>query len=90
MDTQMPETSEPSDSQKKRIGEQASGSRKKAKAHRTPPHTSLTTDDVEIVATTIEYRLSELWENVEKHRDSIFEQVQEVKTVLEQLKIRVE
>jgi hypothetical protein len=75
MDTQMPETYEPLDSQRKRTGEQASGSRKKAKAHRTPPHTSLTTDDVELVATTVEDRLSEVWENVEKNRDSIMEQV---------------
>jgi hypothetical protein len=88
VDTHMPETSEPSDSQKKRTGEKESGSRKKVKAHRTPPHTSLTTDDVELVATTIEDRLSEAWENVEKHRASIIEQVQEVKTALEQLNIR--
>jgi hypothetical protein len=47
MDTQMPEASEPSDAQKKRTGEKASGSRKKAKAHKTPMQTSLTTDDVE-------------------------------------------
>jgi hypothetical protein len=72
MDTQMPEASEPSDAQKKRTGEQASGSRKKAKAHRKPLHTSLTTDDVELIATTVEDRLSEVWENVEKHRASIF------------------
>jgi hypothetical protein len=90
VDTHMPETSEPTDAQKKRTREQESGSRKKEKAHRTPPHTSLTTDDVELVATTIEDRLSEAWENAKKHRDSIIEQVQEVKTALEQLKIRAE
>jgi hypothetical protein len=90
MDTQMPEAYEPSDAQRKRTGEQASGSRKKEKAHRKPLQTSLTTDDVELIATTVEDRLSEVWENVEKHRDSILEQVQEVKTALEQLRIRAE
>jgi len=69
----MPETFEKEDAQKKRTGEKASGSRKKSKAHRTPPHTSLTIDDVELVATTIEDRLSEAWENVKKHRASIIE-----------------
>jgi hypothetical protein len=64
MDTQMPEASEPSDAQKKRTGEKASGSRKKVKAHRKPMETSLTTDDVELIATTVEDRLSEVWENV--------------------------
>jgi hypothetical protein len=72
MDTQIPEASEPSDAPKKRTWEKESGSRKKEKAHRTPPHTSLTTDDVELVATTIEDRLSEVWQNTEKHRASIF------------------
>jgi hypothetical protein len=90
MDTQMPEASEPSYAQNKRAGEQASGPRKKVKAHRKPLQTSLTTDDVELVATTVEDRLSEVWENAEKHRDSILEQVQEVKTVLEQFRIRAE
>jgi hypothetical protein len=71
VDTNMPETSQPADPQKRIIGEKESGSRKKKKAHKTPPHTSLTSDDVEVVSTTIEYRLSESWENVEKHRDSI-------------------
>jgi hypothetical protein len=68
----MSEASEPSDAQKKRTGEQASGSRKKEKAHRTPMHTSLTVDDVELVATIVEDRLSEVWENAQKPRDSIF------------------
>jgi hypothetical protein len=89
-DTQMPTTSEPSEAQGKRTGEKTSGSRKKEKAHKPPSHTSLTTDDVELVATTVEDRLSEVWENVEKHRASIFEQVQEVKTMLEKLRIRAE
>jgi hypothetical protein len=75
MDTQIPETSEPSDSQKKRTWEKESGSKKKEKAHRTPPHTSLTIDDVELVDTTIEYRLSEVWENAKEHRASIVEKV---------------
>jgi hypothetical protein len=55
MDKEMPEESEPTYAQKKRIGEKTSGSRNKEKAHRTPPHTSLTTDDVELLVTTIEY-----------------------------------
>jgi hypothetical protein len=42
---------------------------------------------VELVATTIEERLVEVWENVEKHMASIAYQVQEVKTSLEQLRI---
>jgi hypothetical protein len=90
MDTNMLETYEPLNSQRKILMEQANGSRKKAKAHRTLPHTSLTTDDVELVATTVEDRLLEVWENVEKHRASIMEKAQEVKTVLEQFWIRVE
>jgi hypothetical protein len=79
----MPEASEPSDSQRKRTVEQASGFRMKEKAHRIPLHTSLTAYDVEIVATIVKYRLSEVWENAKTHRASIFEQVQEVKTALE-------
>jgi hypothetical protein len=89
-DTQMPEASEPSDAQRKRTGEKESGSRKKVKAHKKPMETSLTTDDVELIAMTVEDRLSEVWENVENHRASILEQVQEVKTTLEQLRIRAE
>ena len=58
MDTQIPEAYEPSNAKNKRKGEKASVSRKKVKAHRTPHHTSLTTDDVELVATTVEDRLS--------------------------------
>ena len=49
-----------------------------------PPHTSLTTYDVELVAMTIEDRLSEAWENDENHRDSIIEKVHEVKNTPEQ------
>jgi hypothetical protein len=90
MDTQMPEASEQPEAQRKRTGEQESGTRKKEKAHRKQMETSLTTDDVEMIAMTVEDRLSEVWENVENHRASILEQVQEVKTVLEQLRIKVE
>jgi hypothetical protein len=57
----MLETFEPSDAQKKRVAEQASGSRKKAKGHKKQMETSLTTDDVEIIATTVEEKLSEVW-----------------------------
>jgi hypothetical protein len=64
---------EPSDAQKKRTWEKASGSKKKVKAHRIPMHTSLTSNDVELVATTVEDRVLEVWENVKKHRASIFE-----------------
>jgi hypothetical protein len=73
MDTQMLEKFEPLNSQRKRIGEQASRSRKKVKAHRKPPHTSLTSDDVELVATIVEDQLSEVWEDDEKHGASILE-----------------
>jgi hypothetical protein len=52
--------------------------------------TSLTIDDVELISTTVEDRLSKVWENAENHRYSIMEQVQEVKTALEQLRIRTE
>jgi hypothetical protein len=52
--------------------------------------TSLTEDDVELIATIVKERLSEVWENVENQRTSILEKIQEVKTVLEQLRIRVE
>jgi hypothetical protein len=86
----MPEASEPPEAQRKRTGEQPSGSRKKAKAHRKPMETSLMTDDVELIATTVEDRLSEVWENAENHRASILEKIQEVKTVLEQLKVKTE
>jgi hypothetical protein len=54
----MLETSEPSNAQKKREAEQASVSRKKAKAQKKQMETSLTTDDVELIATTIEEQLS--------------------------------
>jgi hypothetical protein len=73
MDAHMPEESEPSNVQIKRTGEQASGSRKKAKAHIKPMETSLTIDEVELVATTVEDRLLEVWDNVEKNMDSILE-----------------
>jgi len=41
-------------------GEQASGTRKKEKAHKKPMETSLTIDNVELIATTVEDRLSEV------------------------------
>ena len=44
---------------------------------------------MDLVATIVEDRLDEVWENAEKHRASIFDQVQEVKTALEQLRIEV-
>jgi hypothetical protein len=86
----MPEASEPPEAQRKRTGEKPSGSRKKEKAHRKPMETSLTQDDVDLIATTVEDRLSDMWENVENHRASILEQIQEVKTALEQLKVKTE
>jgi hypothetical protein len=43
------------------------------KAHKKPMETSQTTDDVELIATIVEDRLSEVWENVKNHRDSILE-----------------
>jgi hypothetical protein len=53
----MPEASEPSKAQRKRIGEQSSGSKKKAKAHKKPMETSLKADDVEMIAMTVEDQL---------------------------------
>jgi hypothetical protein len=50
----------------------------------------LPTNDVELIATTIEDRMLEGWENVEKHKASILEIIQEVKNALEQLRIREE
>jgi hypothetical protein len=82
MDTMMPETFDPSYSQRKRTCEKTSGPRKKAKAHRKPLQTSLKTNDVELITTTIEDQLSKVWDNVEKCNASIMEQVQEVKTTL--------
>jgi hypothetical protein len=73
MDTQMIEASEQLEAQRKRTTEQVSGTRKKAKAHRKKMETSLAIDDVELIATTVEDRLSEVWENVENHRASILE-----------------
>jgi hypothetical protein len=43
---------------------------------------------VELVVTTVEEILVEVWENEEKNRDLIADKVQEVKTMLEQLRIR--
>jgi hypothetical protein len=82
-DTQRPPSPEPSATQEKRPGEHTSGSRKKTKAHKPQSHISLTSDDVELVATIVEERLAKVWENAEKHRASIVDQVQEVKTALE-------
>jgi hypothetical protein len=78
MDTQIPGASEPSKAQRKKTWEQESGSRKKAKAHKKLMETSLTTNDVDLIATKVEDRLSEVWENVENHRASIFKKIQEV------------
>jgi hypothetical protein len=86
----MLEASEPSEAQTKRTWEQENGSRKKAKAHKKPMETSLLADDVELIAMRVEDRLSEVWENTEKHKASILEQIQEVKNALEQLWIRSE
>ena len=71
----MLEVSKPSYSQRQRPWDQASGTKKKAKAHRKPMETSLIADDVELIAMTVEDRLSEVWKNVENHRASILEQV---------------
>jgi hypothetical protein len=43
---------------------------------------------MELIAMTVEDRLSNMWENDENQRASILEQIQEVKTMLEQLKVR--
>jgi hypothetical protein len=87
-DTHRPTSPEPLDTQEKQPREKTSGGRKKAKAHRPQCHISLTSDDVELVVTTVEERLAEVWENAEKHKDSIANQVQEVKVSLEKLRIR--
>jgi hypothetical protein len=63
MDTWMPESSEQPEAQRKRTREKASGARKKAKAHKKQMETSLTIDDVELIDTVVEDRLSEVWEN---------------------------
>jgi len=52
--------------------------------------TSLMAYYVELIATAIEDQLSDAWENAENHKASILEQIQEVKTVLDQLKIKTE
>jgi hypothetical protein len=83
----MPTISEPSDTQEKWLGEKNGGGRKKAKAHKPQCKISLTPNDVELVATIVEEILAEVWENVEKHKDLIVDQVQEVKIVLEQIRI---
>jgi hypothetical protein len=83
MDAQILESYEPSEAQRKRTREQERGSRNKVKAHKKPMDTSLMTDDVDLIAMTMEDRLLEMWENVENHRDSILEKIQEVKNVLE-------
>jgi len=88
MDTQMTKANEQPNTQIKRTTDQVSGTMKKAKAHRKQMEMSLTTDDVELIAKTVEDRLSELWENVENHRDSILKHVQQVKTALEKLRIK--
>jgi hypothetical protein len=54
----MREASEPSQAQRKRKGEQASGSEKKAKAHKKLMETSLMEDDVELITMTMEDWLS--------------------------------
>jgi hypothetical protein len=87
-DTQRPTSPKPSDTQEKRPGKKTSGGRKNAKAHKPQSHISLTLDNVELVVTTVKERLIEVWDNVEKQRASIGDQVQEVKTTLEQLRIR--
>jgi hypothetical protein len=52
--------------------------------------TSLTQDDVELIAMKVEERLSDVSEHTENHKDSILEKIQEVKTVLEYLKVKTE
>jgi hypothetical protein len=76
MDTHMQEASEPSQAQRKRKGEQASGSKKKAKAHKKLMETSLMEDDVELITMTIKDWLSRVQENAKNHKDSILEQIQ--------------
>ena len=58
IDTHMPEAYEPSETQIKRTGEQARNCKKKVKAHKKSMVTSLTTNDVELIAMTVEDRLS--------------------------------
>ena len=52
--------------------------------------TSLTQENVELIATIVEDWLLDVWENIENHWASISEKIQEVKTVLEQLKVKTE
>jgi hypothetical protein len=87
INTQMSESYEPLEAQRKRIGEQESGSRKKVKAYKKPMVTSFMADDVELIATKVEYRLSEMCENAKNHKASILEKIQELKTTLEKLKV---
>jgi hypothetical protein len=71
----VPEALESSEAQRKRTREKASGFRKKEMTDIKLMQTSLTTDDVEMIATTMEDRLSEVWENDENHWASILEQI---------------
>jgi hypothetical protein len=89
IDTQMPTIPGPLDTLEKRLRERMGGGQKKAKAHKPQFHISLTLDDVELVATTNEEILVEVWENAEKHRYLIADQVQAIKILLEQIRIRV-
>jgi uncharacterized protein (DUF342 family) len=50
----------------------------------------LTTSDVDFISTIVEDRMPDIWENVNNHKASILEQIQEVKNVLEQLKVKIE
>jgi hypothetical protein len=86
-DIQRPTSPKPSTTQEKRPGEHTSAGRKKEKVHKPHSHISLTLDNVDLVVTTVKEKLTEVWENAEKQRDSIVNQVQEVKTTLGQLRI---
>jgi len=88
MDTQIPEASEWPKAERKRIMEKAISTGKKAKAHMKQMKMSLTADDIQLITTKVEHQLSEVWENPKKHRASIFEQIHEVKTALEHLRIK--
>jgi hypothetical protein len=63
----MPKAYEQPDTQRKRTLEKVSGARNKSKAHRKQMETSLTTNDVDLIAMALEDRLSKVWENVENH-----------------------
>jgi hypothetical protein len=64
MGTQMPEVYDPSDAQIKRPWEKASGIKKKEKTHINLMETSMISNDVELIATTMEDKLSEVCEIV--------------------------